>query len=210
MFGFGRNLRKVGVRAYADVLAVEQSSLSVTVGNPNLVNNTEIRWKLQLRVLPESEPPFDATVHALLPQLQQPRAGSRVAVVYDPKDHGRVELDQQPAGTADAAIAAITNARPDLSGARVMGMPMTDMIRQAIADPNAFREQMMQRSAEMQQQAMNAVQAAQAQAQANAAAGPPSSADPVDRLERLAALKERGLITDEEFAQQKRRILGES
>ena len=97
MFGFGRSLRKVGVRAYADVLAAEQSSLSVTVGNPNLLGNTEIRWKLQLRVLPQSEPPFDATVRALLPQLNQPRPGTRVAVLYDPKDHGRVELDQRPA-----------------------------------------------------------------------------------------------------------------
>lgn len=34
--------------------------------------------------------------------------------------------------------------------------------------------------------------------------------DPVDRLERLAALKYRGLITDEEFAQQKSRIPGET
>lgn len=194
MFGFGRDLRKVGVRAYADVLAVEQSSLSITVGNPNLAGNTEIRWKLQLRVLPGSVPPFDATVHALLPQLNRPRPGTRVAVVYDPKDHGRVELDQQPATTADAAV-------------EVMGMPMTDMIRQAIADPNAFRAQMMQRSAEMQQQAMAAMQAAQAQA---AGSQPPPSDDPVDRLERLAALKDRGLITDEEFAQQKRRILGET
>ncbi|TXI52277.1 MAG: SHOCT domain-containing protein [Mycobacterium sp.] len=42
------------------------------------------------------------------------------------------------------------------------------------------------------------------------AAAQAQAADPVDRLERLAALKDRGLITDEEFAQQKRRILGES
>ncbi len=33
--------------------------------------------------------------------------------------------------------------------------------------------------------------------------------DPVDRLERLAALKDRGLLTDDEFEQQKRKILGE-
>lgn len=110
-----------------------------------------------------------------------------MAVRYDPNDHGRVELERHPASTADGAIAAITDVRPDLTGAQVMGMPMTDMIRQAIADPNAFPEQMMQRSAEMQQQAMDAVQAAQAQAaQAQAAAsagGPPASADPVDRLD---------------------------
>ena len=201
MFGLGRSLRKVGVRAYAEVLSAEQTPLSVTFGNPNLVGNTEIRWELQLRVLPESEPPFDATVHALLPQLNQPRPGTRVAVLYDPKDHGRVELDHQPMSTAQTAIDAITSARPDLAGAQVMGMPMTDVIRQAIADPNGFREQVVQRGAEMQQQAMAAMQAAQARQ--------PESDDPVDRLERLAALKDRGLITDEEFDQQKRRILGE-
>lgn len=211
MFGIGRSLRKVGLRAYADVLAVEQSPISVTIGNPNLLGNNEIRWQLQLRVLPESEASFDAKVHALLPQLNQPRPGTRVAVLYDPKDHGRVELDQQPASVADSAIAAITNARPDLSGAQVMGMPMTDMIREAIADPNAFRAQMMQRSAEMQQQALSAMQAAQAAPTQPAPPSPsPPSDDPVDRLERLAALKDRGLITDEEFEQQKRRILGET
>ena len=73
-------------------------------------------------------------------------------------------------------------------------MPMTDIIRQAIADPSGFREQMMARRAEMQ-------------AQAGAA---PVSNDPVGRLELLAGLKDRGLITDEEFEQQKRRILGEA
>ncbi|MCV7437030.1 SHOCT domain-containing protein [Mycobacterium seoulense] len=80
-----------------------------------------------------------------------------------------------------------------------MGMPMTDVIRQAIADPTAFRQEMMRRGAEMQQQALGAVQAAQTQ----------QAADPVDRLERLAALKDRGLLTDDEFEQQKRKILGE-
>ena len=39
---------------------------------------------------------------------------------------------------------------------------------------------------------------------------PSREAAQIDRLERLAALKDRGLITDEEFAQQKRRILGEA
>ena len=119
-----------------------------------------------------------------------------MAVLYDPKDHRRVELDQQPISSAKTAIDAITSARPDLAGAQVMGMPMTAMIRQAIADPNAFRAQMMQ--------AMTAMQAAQAPPT------PPASNDPVDRLERLAALKDRGLINDDEFEQQKRRILGET
>jgi hypothetical protein len=67
VFGFGRSLRRVGLRAYAEVLSAEQTALSVSVGNPNLLNNSEIRWELQVRVLPDVEPPFYATVHALFP-----------------------------------------------------------------------------------------------------------------------------------------------
>ncbi len=195
-----RDLSKVGIRAYADVLGVEESAVSVTVGNPNLVGNTEIRWKLHLRVTPDAEAPFEASVTALLPQLTRPRPGMRLPVVYDPKDHGRIQLDPRPAATADAAVDAVTAARPDLAGAQVMGMPMADVLRQAIADPTAFREEMMRRGAEMQRHALDAAQAAQTGQ---------TDQDPIDRLERLAALKDRGLLTDEEFEQQKRRILGE-
>ena len=130
-------------------------------------------------------------------------------MLYDPNDRSRVELDQQPISAAAAASDAIISNRPDLAQAEVMSMPMTDLISRAIADPSALRDQMMQRAAEMQQQAMAALQAANIQAtQAQPAAPPPS--DPIDRLERLAALKDRGLITDEEFDQQKARILGEA
>ena len=42
-----------------------------------------------------------------------------------------------------------------------------------------------------------------------AAAGPPAvPADPIAQLKELAALKEQGVLTDEEFAAQKARILG--
>ena len=201
MFG-RRDLSKVGIRAFADVLAAEQSAISVTIGNPNLVDNTEVRWKLLLRVTPDAEPPFEANVTALLPQLSPPRPGMRLPVLYDPKDHSRVEIERRPAATADVAIDAVTAARPDLAGAQVMGMPMTDVIRQAMANPTAFREEMMRRGAEMQQQALGAMQAAQPQQSQQ-------GADPIDRLEKLAALKDRGLLTDEEFEQQKRKILGD-
>lgn len=207
MFG-RRDLGKVGIRAFADVLAAEQSAVSVTIGNPNLIDNTEIRWKLRLRVTPDTEPPFDASVTALLPQLTRPRPGMRLAVIYDPKDHGHIQVDRTAAAPADAAIDAVTAARPDLAGAQVMGMPMADVIRQAIADPTAFREEMMRRGAEMQQHALGAAMAAQAAARPSAEPSP-EGADPIERLERLAALKDRGVLTDDEFEQQKRRILGE-
>jgi hypothetical protein len=38
----------------------------------------------------------------------------------------------------------------------------------------------------------------------------PAGADPVDQLEKLADLRDRGVLTDEEFRAQKARILGET
>ncbi|MDP7724895.1 SHOCT domain-containing protein [Mycobacterium sp. TY814] len=193
MFG-QRKLDKVGVRAFADVLQAEQSTVSVTVGNPNLVSNTQVRWTLRLRVTPEQDLSFEATLKTQLPQSMWPRPGTRVAVRYDPKDHNRIELNHQP--VAETAIDAITANRPDLGGASVMGMPMGDVIRQAMADPGGLRAEMMRRAAEMQEQAMQAMHA------------PAPEQDVLDRLERLVALKDRGVLTDDEFEQQKRRILG--
>ncbi|RDH76601.1 SHOCT domain-containing protein [Mycolicibacterium moriokaense] len=160
--------------------------------------------------MPDTEPPFVVSTTALLPQLSQPRPGTRLAVLYDPEDHNRVALDHRQEATADRALDAIRAARPDLAGAEVMGMPLNDVIGRAMADPNAFREEMMRRSAEMQQQGMAAAAAMQSQIPGNPTGyPPPQTPDPIDRLERLANLKERGLITDEEFVEQKRRILGD-
>lgn len=45
--------------------------------------------------------------------------------------------------------------------------------------------------------------------QESQAAGPaPVTADTVEQLQQLAQLKEQGILTDEEFAEQKARILG--
>jgi hypothetical protein len=42
---------------------------------------------------------------------------------------------------------------------------------------------------------------------AQAASAPPAGRDPVEQLTELAALKERGVLTDDEFAAQKAKIL---
>jgi hypothetical protein len=37
---------------------------------------------------------------------------------------------------------------------------------------------------------------------------PPAAADPIEQLKELAALKDQGILTEEEFAAQKAKILG--
>jgi hypothetical protein len=48
----------------------------------------------------------------------------------------------------------------------------------------------------------------QAKAQSPAAGGAAAPADPIAQLKELAALKEQGVLTEEEFTAQKARILG--
>lgn len=43
----------------------------------------------------------------------------------------------------------------------------------------------------------------------SSAPGPAPAADPIDQLRELAALKAEGILTEEEFATQKARILGQ-
>jgi hypothetical protein len=68
---------------------------------------------------------------------------------------------------------------------------------QTQADAAAYQQ--MQEQAAMEQAAQQAADAAPAAAPA---------ADPVAQLQELAKLKEQGVLTEEEFAAQKARILG--
>ena len=51
-------------------------------------------------------------------------------------------------------------------------------------------------------------QAQQAEAQQAVAGQPAAPADPIPKLKELAALKDQGMLTEEEFTAQKARILG--
>jgi Short C-terminal domain len=80
--------------------------------------------------------------------------------------------------------------------------------KQQQAEEAAAYEQMQQQAA-MEQAAADAVAAQQAAAPAAPAAPAAApAADPVAQLQELAALKEQGILTEEEFAAQKAKILG--
>ncbi len=78
---------------------------------------------------------------------------------------------------------------------------------------NAVSGSMNQRAQAQSQQAADAQAFRQQQAPAHAAPPPPPMAPPagdgvIEALERLASLRSQGILTDEEFAQQKARVLG--
>jgi Short C-terminal domain len=53
-------------------------------------------------------------------------------------------------------------------------------------------------------------QAAQGAGAAGGAPAAPAPADPIEQLEKLAGLHQRGVLTDEEFAAEKAKLLGAS
>lgn len=85
--------------------------------------------------------------------------------------------------------------------------------QQQAAEANAYEQQMaaQQQQAQIDAQVQAALAAQAAQQQAVAAAPAPAAAAPVDitaELQKLASLKEQGLIDDAEFAAMKAKVLG--
>lgn len=188
MFGrdgrLAERLRTSGRRAPAEVLEAEGGRVGVTHGNPVFVENTEMVWKLKLEVRPEGEAPFEAELKARFPQLGAPRKGVVLSVLYDPNDHSKIVLDESEQGAVETAVNTALSRSPALA--------TPDLVRDAIADPAAFRARMKE----------------QAQAGVNPLGASAPHADAVDRLEKLADLRDRGVLTDDEFEAQKKRILG--
>ena len=91
------------------------------------------------------------------------------------------------AGTATAVVGGMSNRQQAKA--------------QQAADAQAYEQQ--QQQAAMQAAAEQAVAAQQAAAPAAAA-----PADPIAELERLAQLKQQGILSDEEFAAAKAKLLG--
>lgn len=163
-----------------------------------LVSDTEVVVTVTLRVEPDGEAPFEVREKFRFPQLSMPSVGQRLSVVYDPEDRERVMLDEDPAGAVASMLAG--SGRP---------VDQLDLVQQLMASATSGAS-----SADTQAIARDwAEQHGATVIEPSAglvgpAAPPPAAPDPVELLSRLADLKERGLLTDAEFAAQKARILG--
>lgn len=78
----------------------------------------------------------------------------------------------------------------------------------ATAVRNRVTRRQAERWAEQGQASPAYMEAVPAAAPAAAAPAPPAGADPIAQLERLGELRDKGVLTDEEFAAQKAKLLG--
>jgi hypothetical protein len=203
-----KKLEEHGKRAPAVVVEIAERGMSVTSGSGQLVANTEVMLKTKLRVEPEDEPAFEVEERFRYPQLSIPSVGSRLAVIYDPSDHDRIMIDRSPEGVA-AQFANV----PGLQGTDLQGLMATVQEAQSqTQDPQELArilQQQLGTNVNVSQQDSSGVSFGAPPAGFGAPAPAPEE-DPVDKLAKLAELREKGMLTDAEFESQKARILGES
>jgi Short C-terminal domain len=136
----------------------------------------------------------------------QLHVGSVVPVRYDPSDHSKVVLDVPALEERHAKADAAGTAQLDAQFAR-LGEPSSEIGSgagvQALAglgNLGDLKGQLLRSAAENPGSVVNLSSGSSRQ----------SASDPIDRLAKLADLKERGVLSDEEFAAEKAKILGES
>jgi hypothetical protein len=212
-----RSLEKHGRRARATVLETLKLTSSKSPASETSVGTfagVKETWEVRIRVDPDGEQPFELQTKITFPRENgKVKPGLLFPVLYDPDDHDEVMYD--PAPMDDAQIAALTMESRGLDRLIPQGLGTSEeFIRQWQADPKAQREEIRRAAAAGQAPAgavspemLAAMQAAALWAAPQAAPGP--APDPVERLAKLADLRDRGALTDAEFEAQKARILSE-
>jgi hypothetical protein len=181
--------RDGGTVAWATIVnAKEQWSSSVSTGNRFSGHVTD-HMRVTLNVQPDGQPPFEATLHQAFSGAT-PMDGWQAKVIYDPNDHSKIAiLDDQifPPGLSHDQMSRSAEIRSDA---------ITAMRSGNMAD---FVAEMKEKAARGEVQVIGTPIAG-----GGAAASPP---DIADELAKLAALHDRGVLTDDEFAAQKAKLL---
>jgi hypothetical protein len=154
---------------------------------------TMVKYKLQLRVeLPDREPYLaGVTLPVPGPKIRFMTGGSVCEVLVDPKKDDHVAIDWN--GTfQQGTIEQMAAANPLIAAA----------MKGAGVDIEAVSQ--MQRDAAQQGQTTGAVFVGGKMVSGMPAAEP---TDPLDRIKKLAELHDSGILTDEEFATEKAKLL---
>jgi hypothetical protein len=157
-------------------------------------------YTLKIRVEPIGEPAFEAEIKEhdfFVTDSEHPRPGERFAVVYDPNDRSDVVRDPlDPDGVV-----------PAMRGELKLKPEEEDRFRETLF-ANLEKLRQSGKLNEQQYQQKRAQLEAQFEPSAPLATGP--ARDIAAQLTDLAALRDRGVLSDVEFQAQKAKLLGET
>jgi putative oligomerization/nucleic acid binding protein/uncharacterized protein DUF3592 len=154
----------------------------VSVEDTNWTVNDNPRVKMTVRAEPDGETPFTIEKTSVVPRVNIPRAGDRCVVFYDPADpqnRNGITFDAVPGFDTGASAPAPTPTPEPAASAAATSEPLI----LATATPT--------------------------EEQSKAVADAQSEGDPIEKIEKLNRLREKGIITQAEFEMQKQRLLRE-
>jgi hypothetical protein len=199
MFGHKKGLEHKlredgGTVAWATIVAVDKKWSSARGGDSGFGAPSQVtdHVRVTLNVEPDGEAPFQATFRQAFPD-HTPRIGGHAKVIYDPADHSRIAIME-----GEVYMPGLSVEKQQRSRARAAEA-------QAAADSGHLDEYIARRKEEAMQSAANLISSSFA-----AAPGAATPANVVDQLAKLAALRDRGVLTDEEFQAEKAKLLTES
>ena len=188
-----KHLIENGTRATAVVLR-RSRRIAVTTGPENVVDSTELDFRLKLRVEPEGQEAFEVGCRMRFPQMSAPEEGSRIPVIFDPEDRDEIMWDDTPSGIGT------------LTGNDSVG-ELLEMAA-AGADEQALVDAAMQMFPGAATTGPGGGAVIDLRGQGRPAQEGPAGDPRVADLEKLAALHASGALTNEEYAAAKARLLG--
>jgi Short C-terminal domain len=217
MFGDNRQYKKLvakGRKAPAEVTAAKQGHVT-SVAQDGAMGTTN--WTVTVMVQPEHEPAFEATVHRRMTLGNEMLIGSKMFVLYDPDDHSKVMEERGEDGVLDQ-MASQLSGKPGRGSTADIAAALAEVTK----DPKGYDKAALIRAiggdATGVTQDTKVVNLsgdphlgwAPGDPAAVAPAGAIDPNDPVAKLTQLADLRDRGVLSSDEFEAQKARILGES
>jgi hypothetical protein len=176
--------RKKGARA-ADLVQHGKRcrGVVVSVEDTNWTVNDNPRVKITVRAEPDGETPFTIEKTSVVPRVNIPRAGDRCVVFYDPSDpQNKNGITFDPVPGFDAGPAAAPAPAP--AAAPTPAPVFTAM-------------------------PLNLTTVTPTEEEASAVKEAEAESDPIEKIEKLNRLREKGIITQAEFEMQKQRLLRE-
>ncbi len=205
-----KKLREHGRTAPAEILSIKtegtsgtQNPIKAWSADDSDLTTTWFLCRLELRVMPPGEPAFEKTVHSRLNTLKS--KGDSVPVLYDPNDHNSVVVDYKADAQAEMDRLDALQRHNQEWEARNGNSASTAGNDSRRGTDGALDPEL--------QELMDLEEAERRAPAASTSVAPQTSAGSearLDQLKQLGELHNTGVLTDAEFAQEKKRILGSS
>jgi hypothetical protein len=201
-------IKREGIPAQAQILSAEQTGMYV---------NEQPQVKLHLRIEGQGVEPYEVQKRVVVPfiALGTLSSGRPLSVYIDREDRDNVVIDWGGSGAAPATISHEGGPPVDLNANPAARQAVMQVLEKHGINPTGavdLRQNPAVRAAVLEALNQHGVDVAHGVAAAAPSAVESPKAEeetPLNRLQKLMELKNAQLISDEEFAEQRQKIIGE-